>query len=181
MGKKKDWVVPKSYGTNLLILAGELRFIPLYKLPAAATDDVSEVEDASDSLFLHRIVGDFTGWIDEITVVFHQWGIRLMPVQADIDAVELEPPVDITTNDLDTPAFANLRWWGERRRMDFPPSDFEFEDHASFTHPNWTHIDVKPRQPFGQKMNLWPGLVVWNGAADDMRFTHRFRLLVGYT
>ncbi len=181
MAKRKDWVPCRSYGTGLLINPGELRFVPLYTLPDAAVDDVNVVEDASDALFMYRIVGDFTGAIPDPTVSFHNWGIRIMPVQGDIDSGDLDPPVNIVTSDLDNEAFANLRWWGERRRHDAPPFLQLYEDHGTFSHPHWTHIDLKPRQAFGQKMNLWPALVIWNGSADDMRFEHRFRSLVGYT
>ncbi len=181
MARRKDWVPCTNYGTSLLVNAGELRFTPLYRLPSAAFDDVTKVEDDSDMLFMHRIVGDFTGAIGDPTVSFHNWGIRIMPAQADIDGAAIDPPVDPTVNSLDTIQFANLRWWGERRRQDSPANEQLFNDHDTFSHPHWTHLDIKPRQRFGQKLNLWPCLVIWNGSADDMRFMHRFRSLVGYT
>lgn len=184
MGKyrKKDWVVGSGYGVSLIILAQELRFIPLYGLPIAASEEVDEVEDDNDELFLFRVVGTFDGAIeDTVTVAHHDWGVRLMPCIANIDTSLIVPPVDITTNTLDTPDFANLRWWAERRRFDLPPHETVGESYDVFAHPHWSSIDVRPGQVFGQKMNLYPTLVVWNGAADDMRFEHRFRLLVGYT
>lgn len=176
-----DWTVPDSYGRPLVFAPTSLAAVPLYRIPDAATDDVSQVQDEDDVLFLHRIVGQCAVSILNPTVSFARIAWRLMPLQADIDNNALQLPVDPAFTTLDDQDFANLRWWDERRfELQVPIAGaFEMIDPV-FTHPWWSHMDCKPKQVFGYEKNLWPSLVVWNGSADEITIRHRFRLLCGY-
>ncbi len=174
-----DWISCTNYGTGLTANSSNMSATTLYSLPDAAADDVDKVEDADDVLFCHRIVGTIAAQKVEDTTVFVRWGWRIMPLQADIDLVVPELPMAATT-DLNDPDFANLRWWAERY---FESSILETTHQTgldTISHPWWTNVDIKPKQAFGIKRNLWPALVLWNGSADDLRVTHRFRMLVGY-
>ncbi len=174
-----DWISCSNYGTALLANAQDLSATGLYKLPDLSIDEVDVVEDASDSLFCHRIVGTIAAQKVEDTTVFVNWGWRIMPLQADIELSVPELPV-AATNDLDDPDFANLRWWGERRFSTSILETTHMTGLDTISHPWWTNIDLKPKQAFGIKRNLWPCLVLWNGSADDLRVVHRLRMLVGY-
>lgn len=176
-----DWTVPENYGRPLIFPPTSLAAVPLYRIPDAATDDVSEVQDENDHLFLNRIVGQVYPSFLNPTVAFARIGWRLMPLQADIDANALQLPVDPAVTTLDDQDFANLRWWDERR-MEIPvpiPGANETIDPV-VTHPWWSHMDCKPKQSFGFKDNLWPALVVWNGSADELTIVQRLRLLCSY-
>lgn len=110
-------------------------------------------------------------------------------MQVDLSLGTLEVPWDPALNTmregLEADNLANLRFWDERIGDDHfagpgglspdPMYNMGFTDH-----PWWSHVDIKPKQQFGQRRNLWPALMIENHSdTDSMIVKVWLRMLVG--
>lgn len=186
MGRNMDWVPCTRYGTRIVQATGLTFAFPLYELPVIA-DEVDRFEESQD-LFIHRIVG--TVGIGHLTAAggapvdtLNAWMWRIMPMQADLSAGTLDLPWDPAVSMRDgasAGSIANLRFWDERIGEDIGDSTAGTNNLSPVDHPYWSHVDIRPKQKFGQRLNLWPTLVLENASASDSTLMIMWlRLLVG--
>jgi len=186
VGLNTDWVPCTGYGERRTLANGTTLVFPLYDLPAIA-ESHDEFEEQS-SLFILRIVGTIgvghlTGAGGPPVDTVNPWMWRIMPLQADLTVPTVDLPWDPAVNNMregvDAGPIANLRFWDERIGEDIGDSTANVNNLSPVDHPYWSHVDIRPKQRFGLKLNLWPCIVFQNTSANDFTiFRLWLRLLV---
>ena len=164
-----DWVPASGYGSTQAIGSAQQADFPLLdRARFAVNSEVVGVVEESDELFVHRIVGQYACWWQDIPGTYPAQ-MRLWPGLFDLDAGgTVSVPGDVS---LDTSA--NARFWWDRKQ--FPEIDFPtcFD---VINHPWWWQLDIKPKQKLG--VLEVPVLSFRNSSSQPMNVAWWWRLLV---
>jgi len=173
-----DWVPSLTYGQELVLITGTTRSrVDLLMSGDLDVDVIGKVED-TDDLFVHRIVGEVyfseTGRTSGGRLT---WGI--MPVQEDFSEIDADAPWDLSGDMFNEPEIANLRFWHIRNLVASGTAYDNWDATGSGHITPWHfHVDIKPRQKFGSRLNLWPAMFFSTTDADSqVRVAQYLRLL----
>lgn len=174
-----DWVPSLTYAQSIVLITGGVRsVVSLLMSGDLDTDVIGKVED-TDDLFCHRIVGEvYFSESARTSAGRLTWGI--MPVQEDYTQVDADVPWDTTQDVFSDIETSNLRYW-HIRNLIASGTTYDNYDASGSAHvtPWHFHVDIKPRQKFGSRLNLWPGLMFSTTDADStVRVEQYLRLLV---
>ncbi len=183
-----DWVPVDSYGSVFNLAPDSSVVVSMYSL-LGTTSDTRGIFEETDDFFIERVVGRVSIFNQDSEAVdsFIPTVARVMPLQADYTTSTLQLPWDPSgalSNLILDGDIANTRFWWERLQYVETPRSAAFlvgvEPHWQIDHhPWWGQIDIRPRQKFGSRLNLWPGLVVFNGSENDaIQFRMNARMLI---
>jgi len=174
-----DWVPQVDYGGFPVTNVGSNLVIDLMS-PDADQDVIGKVED-TDDLFVHRIVGELFIDVTNVTA-FSQMLVAIMPLQFSVTDVTAQLPWDPLGSFWSDINNANLRFWMMRTHI-FAGTSWTSMNRAAGSSqadiPYWHHVDIKPRQKVGSRLNLWPTVVIsLSDGEATVRCGSNLRLLV---
>lgn len=185
-----DWVPCQQYDTgNLDVPQGSQATIGLMNNASwsAPIEVIGDIEGEDVGYRIKRIVGYFSWFVNDGAPTNGEAYMRLWPGFQDQDAGEPLVPGILATgllaNSDDVGLAANEKWWAERITpaswINLPPAG-GWNLISNSNHPWHCFIDIKPN--WYCPPNMVPCLSIYNGtnSVGNLRFIHRFRMLVSH-